>query len=180
MYQSYGDRIGIMYNTENRDPQPYPNLIFDSMGACARCNPGERGRGPMRQLAVLYEMLLGRGTYQDVQLLSPQMVEAITAPHRVGMYDATRGDTAMWALGFILDGRLYTPAAETTELVFGRHCSPRTFGHGGYRSSLSFADPEHQLVVAVVSNGTPDGETAYQRSQGVATAIYEDLGLDRG
>lgn len=179
VYGAYGSRIGVMHNTQDGTPTPYPNAVFDSLDACVRCNPGERGRGPMHQLGAFYEMLLGCGTYRDRPVLLPQTVEALTAPQRVGLPDRTRGDTAMWALGFVLDERAGRHTGSTGNLVFGQHCSPRTFGHGGYRSSLSFADPEHHLVVAVVFNGTPDGEAAYQRSQGVATAIYKDLNLDR-
>ena len=71
-----------------------------------------------------------------------------------------------WGLGFIIDS-----------MIYGRHCSPRAFGHGGARSSAGFVDPEHGLVVACVTNGMPDTRRHYQRFSRIATAIYVDLGL---
>ena len=86
----------------------------------------------------------------------------------------------MWALGIVLDARRpFRPEGSGDQLTFGQHCSSRAFVHGGYRSSLCFADPEHQLVRAAVFNGTPNVDQAYQCSQGLATALYEDLNLVR-
>ena len=42
--------------------------------------------------------------------------------------------------------------AETVPYGFGRFCSEGTFGHGGAQSSIGFADPKHDLVVAWVAN----------------------------
>ena len=61
--------------------------------------PGGGGRGPMRQLARLYEALLARGELDGHRVLSPQTVEAITARHRVGLYDETYHVPCDWGLG---------------------------------------------------------------------------------
>ena len=163
-WRTYGDRIGLMHNTETATPRPLKRL--DTEAVAARSVPGGGGRGPIRELGIFYEMLAGRGTRGGVRLLSPQAVEALTARHRVGMMDRTFGIVIDWGLGFMIDA-----------MMFGRHCSPRTFGHGGAQSSVGFCDPEHGLVVAAVTNGMPGRARHYPRFEAIANAIYEDLGL---
>ena len=164
MHASYGDRIGVMHNTEGDEPVPLPAV--DSAEACERSVPGAGGRGPMRQLARLYEMFRSDGELDGVRLLSPQTVAAMTARHRVGMTDETFGIPIDWGLGLIVNG-----------FLFGRHASPRAYGHGGARSSVAFCDPEHGLVVAFVVNGMPKPQDHYRRQSAMTSAIYEDLGL---
>lgn len=165
-YRAYGDRIGVMHAVE-KDGVLRPRPFIDSEAACAQCVPGGGGRGPMRELGRFYEMLLARGAWNGLRILSPQTVEALTARHRVRMFDETfRVDALDWGLGCMID-----------YVQYGRHCSPRAFGHGGARSSVGFADPEHGLAVAVVTNGMPDPERHYRRFEAIVSAIYEDLGL---
>jgi len=87
-YRAYGQRIGFMHETTNvaAPRSPHPN---DTEAGAAACRPGSNGRGPARELGYFYEMLLGRGQRNGTRVLTPQSVEAITAPHRVGMYDLT-------------------------------------------------------------------------------------------
>ena len=163
-YREYGDRIGVMHNTSEGPAKPVTGI--DTERGCARCSPGGGGRGPMRELARLYEALLNNGQRGEARILSPQTVQAITARHRTGMFDETFQTHVDWGLGFNIDGILY-----------GRHSSSRTFGHGGAQSSVGFADPEHDLVVACVTNGMAEARLHYQRFSRTASAIYLDLGL---
>jgi CubicO group peptidase (beta-lactamase class C family) len=163
-YRAYGSRIGLMHNTATGTPRPLKRL--DSEEVAARCVPGANGRGPIRELGFLYEMLCGRGARAGVRLLSPQAVEALSARHRTGMLDQSFGIVIDWGLGFIIDA-----------VIYGRHASRRTFGHGGAQSSVGFCDPEHALVVACVTNGMPGRARHYPRFEAIASAIYEDLGL---
>lgn len=157
-------------------------------------NPGANGVGPVAQLARLYRMLLGRGSLDGRRVLLPQTVEALTAPHRVGMYDHTFKAPLDWGLGLIVNSEHYFAAAETTEAGaedgsvsaegearmpygYGRLASRRTFGHSGRRTSTAFADPEHDLVVALAVNGSPGEEEHRARTQALTEAIYRDLGL---
>jgi CubicO group peptidase (beta-lactamase class C family) len=162
-YRAYGDRIGVMHNTE-QEPRPAPGIDLEE--TTARCLPGGNGRGPMRELGRLYEMLLGEGALDGTRLLSPPAVSAMTARHRVGMHDETFEAVMDWGLGLAVD-----------TYVMGRHCSRRTFGHGGARSSIAFCDPEHGVVLAVVCNGMCAVERHYDRLEAVSSALYVDLGL---
>jgi CubicO group peptidase (beta-lactamase class C family) len=160
----YGARVGTMHSTASGKQIPLD--MFDTPDALARCVPGGGGRGPLRQLGRLYEALLARGELDGRRVLLPQTVEAITAHHRVGLYDETFHAQCDWGLGFAVDA-----------YPMGRHASPRAFGHGGALSAISFADPEHGLVAVVQTNGMCGNDDHYLRLDAVTTALYEDLGL---
>ena len=161
-WDAYGDRIGDMH-TMARTP-PIAVAHTDMPDGTPRSVPSHGGRGPMNQLARLYEMLLADGECNGTRLLSPQAVAAMTARHRVGMFDETFGFHVDWGLGLIIDSFHY-----------GRHCSPRTYGHGGAASSVGFADPEYGLAVGLVFNGMSAQHR--QRMEAVVSAIYVDLGF---
>lgn len=142
-------------------------------------SPGGNGYGPMRGLGRFYEALLAGGRPPSAgaaaRILSPQAVEAITARHRVGMYDHTFQHVMDWGLGFICDSKQY--GADTVPYAYGRLCSRRTWGHSGYRSSTGFADARHRLVVAWAVNGLPEATVHETRVRDVMDALYLDLEL---
>ncbi len=171
-HAAYGDRLGKMYNTDGGVRMA---RRWDREAHVVGCSPGGNGYGPIRELGLFYEMLLGRGRRGDVRILSPQTVEALTTPHRVGMYDLTFKHKLDWGLGFIINSSHYD--ADLPPYGYGRHASRRTFGHSGFQSSTGFADPEHGLVVAAVTNGNPGEPRHTERFRDVTEAIYQDLGL---
>jgi CubicO group peptidase (beta-lactamase class C family) len=168
-YRAYGDRIGFMHDTS--DAQPKANFPADTEAGCAVCRPGSNGRGPIRELELFYEMILGRGR----QILSPRTIQILTTRQRIGMYDHTFKHVMDWGLGFIADNNVY--GADTVPYPFGPYCSPRTVGHGGYQSSVGFADPEYGVAAAIVFNGCPGEARHGQRIRQIGAALYEDLGL---
>ena len=93
-------------------------------------------------------------------------MEAITARHRVGLYDETFHAQCDWGLGFAVDA-----------FAMGRHASPRAFGHGGALSAISFADPEHGLVAVAADQRHVRQRRPLPPARRVTTALYEDLGL---
>ena len=163
-FRAYGDRIGVLHLTRPGRTLAFPRV--DTEEGCTQSIPGGAGRGPMNQFGRFYEAMLGKGARSDVRLVATTTAEAMVARHRVGMHDETFGIVIDWGLGFILDS-----------INYGRHCSPRTFGHGGGQSSVAFADPEHGLVVAVVMNGLPGPQLHYKRLDEITSKLYQDLGL---
>jgi len=179
-YSGYGDRIGLIYQTEGGKSEPHAGL--NALAATVNPRPAANGRGPIRELGRFYQALLAglksvvsEADHAGEVGLTSQTIEAMVARHRTGLRDLTFQLTLDWALGFI-------PNTQNDDMQrfgygFGPHASPRAFGHGGNQSSLGMADPEHDLVVAVVFNGLP-GETAHAaRMRSLMTAIYEDLSL---
>nr|HRC86758.1 serine hydrolase domain-containing protein [Thermoanaerobaculia bacterium] len=170
-YRAYADRIAATWDTTSSPPSRFG---WDSELHTVRPSPAGGGRGPMRQLARFYRMLAGGGRLGETRLLSPQTVEALTARHRVGLFDHTFRHVMDWGLGFIPDSKQY---GEAVPYAYGGHCSARTVGHSGYRSSTAFMDREHGLVVALAFNGLPDDATHARRIRQVLEALYQDLGL---
>jgi CubicO group peptidase (beta-lactamase class C family) len=164
-YRRYGERIVHTFATpEGADAVQL--ALVDSEEGCTRCVPGGNGRGPARQAARLYEMLVLHGQIEGTRVLAPQTVEALTARHRVGMKDETFGVPIDWGLGLIIDSPMQ-----------GRHASPRSYGHGGGQSSIMFADPEVGLVAVVLTNGWPGLRRHFEEFDCLCSAIYEELGL---
>jgi CubicO group peptidase (beta-lactamase class C family) len=118
-------------------------------------------------------MLLGKGQRGGVRILSPQTTEAIAARHRTGLFDHVFKHVMDWGLGVIVNSNLY--GAESVPYGFGRHSSPRAFGHSGNQVSCAFADPEHGLAVAWGCNGQPGEPAHQQRARAINEAIYEDV-----
>ena len=167
----YGDRVAKLYNTEGgerRDPgwTRWSEELYW---------PGGSAIGPIRELGYFYEMLLQGGRRRGESILSTETVREFTTRRRCGMADSTFGYVLDWGLGFMLDSKEH--GQQDYAYSFGEHAASLTFGHGGYQSSMGFADPTHGLAVAWALNGMP-GERAHRpRNFEINTAIYEDLGL---
>jgi CubicO group peptidase (beta-lactamase class C family) len=175
----YGDRIGELVNTERR-VEGTPSLAphpFSTPAGSAACAPGGSCHGPMSQLANFYGMLLNRGEWNGKRVLRHGSVELMTSRIRVGMFDETFKHVLDWGLGIIPNNRRYGLA--TAAYGYGRHAGEATVGHSGSQSSVAFIDAEHQLIVAIVLNGTC-GEARHQkRIRPLLEALYEDLGIKR-
>jgi len=88
-------------------------------------------------LAILYQMLLNRGTYGGDQYFKPETVD---------MYTAKQSDVSRRGLGF-----------DRWDPIADRHypsklASPRTYGHTGYTGIGVWVDPTYNLVYIFLSN----------------------------
>ena len=169
-YDVYGDRIAPTFQSELGEESANP--VWSTSAGAAICRPGGSGRGPIRELGTFYEHLLAiiAGKSGVVTL---DTLRTLTTRSRINMFDRTFNHTVDWAPGFMVDSKHH--GEETVPYGFGRYCGRSTFGHAGAQSSTGFADPENELVVAVVFNGMP-GEAAHQpRLRAICNAIYEDL-----
>ncbi|MCZ6726354.1 MAG: serine hydrolase [Acidobacteria bacterium] len=170
-FLSYGGRIAPVYETAN-DPAEYD---WTDEAHLTEASPGANAVGPIAQLGLFYAALLSGGATGSERILRPQTVEALTARHRVGLWDHTLRHHLDWGLGFIVNSAYH--AEETSPYGYGRHASLRAFGHSGYRSTVGFADPELDLVICLAVNGTPSDDAHRERFNALTGAIYEDLGL---
>lgn len=181
---AYGDRLGVMVNTERLVADGRPLLTphaWSTPAGITACAPGGNGHGPMRELAKFYEMLLGGGERDGARVLSAESVRQMTARQRVGLFDETFKHNLDWGLGMIPNNARYgvdtVSDDDTVPYGYGRFASDEAVGHSGSQSSAAFCDPRHGLAVAVVLNGTC-GERKHQpRMRAVIEAVYEDLGL---
>jgi CubicO group peptidase (beta-lactamase class C family) len=174
-YREYGDRIAILPDMEKNERPPHR---YSSERGATDGIPGAGGYGPMRELAMFYEMLLGGGQRHGVRVLETETVRQMIARGRVGMFDETFKHVIDWGLGTIIDSKRYGAAA--VPYGYGPHASDQAFGHSGSQSSVGFADPAHQLAVGCYLNGTPGEEKHQTRIRPLLAALYEDLGLAAG
>lgn len=166
------DRISPIYDTAKG--QLNISVDHEKKRVCA-CMPYSNGRGPIRELGRLYEMLLNGGELDGARILKQESIDYFTSPHRPDTFDQTFQYPMVWGLGFIIDSRHHGNVS--WPYGYGRHSSSKTFGHGGRQTVASFADPEHGLVVQACFNGTPGEGRHHRRARDIASAIYEDLGL---
>lgn len=171
-FAAYGQRMGVLMSFEKAEPARHR---YSQPAGATACVPGGNGHGPMHDLGRFYQMLLGDGELQGKRILSRHSVRQMTSRQRVGLFDETFRHVMDWGLGLIIDSNRY--GAETVTYGYGRFSSPRTFGHGGSQSSVGFADPDRQLVVALVFNGMPGDRKHDARLRTVLAALYTDLGL---
>jgi CubicO group peptidase (beta-lactamase class C family) len=157
---SLGDRLAMV-------TPDFPGNHLDGMIVS---RPGANARGPVRELAAIYQSL----SDHDGRLLPPELSRQMVSRQREGMFDETFKQTVDWGWGLKLDSKRY---GKLETYGYGPHASDATFGHSGNQCGCAFADPEHELVVAWVVNGMP-GEPKHQaRQNDINAALYEDLGL---
>ena len=173
-YKEYGERLALMHDTAAVKREPA--FLQDAAGM-AQCRPGSSTRGPIRELGLFYEMLLNGGTSNGHHFVAPETIKLFTSRHRVDLFDETFLHKIDFGYGFIINSNRY--GANTVPYGYGIHSSDSAFGHSGAQSSCAFADPEHRLVVAWVTNGTPGERPHQKRQREINNAIYEHLGLVR-
>jgi CubicO group peptidase (beta-lactamase class C family) len=171
LHRRYGDRIGRTW--EVRGPTQIPTDAH-LPPHCTSPSPGSSFRSPIGELRTFYEMLLAGGvTASGERLLQPSSVELMTQRHREGIYDETFRHTLDFGLGVIVNSRRY--GAETVPYGYGPHASDETFGHGGARSCIAFADPQQQLAVCIAANGLLPEPKHQTRMRRLLDAVYDDL-----
>ena len=168
----YRDRIAPLFDTEGPEVE---ETKWAEQAWVTPCSPGANARGPARELGKFYEAMIEKSSQPDGQVLLPQTIEALTATHRVGRFDKTFQAVIDWGLGFVKNSPQV--GEQTRTYSFGHHVSSRAFGHSGYRSSIGFADPEFDLALALIVNGTAAEEDYLAYVRTVVDSIYEDLGL---
>ncbi|MBV8389702.1 MAG: serine hydrolase [Mucilaginibacter sp.] len=93
--------------------------------------------GTANDLAILYQMLLNRGTYGGDEYFKPETVD---------LYTAKQSDVSRRGLGF-----------DRWDPIADRHypsklASPKTFGHTGFTGICVWVDPTYNLVYIFLSN----------------------------
>ena len=171
-YAEYEPKLGRIYVAGAGELKMNHSHLRESVTSPA---PGSSCRGPIRELARFYEVLLCEGTWNGQTLLSAKSVRQMTSRHRLAKFDQTFQHTVDFGLGLIINSNQY--GANTIPYGFGRRASPESFGHGGSQSCIGFADPEQRLAVAAVANGYPGEVPHNRRFRELLTALYDDLGL---
>lgn len=88
-------------------------------------------------LAILYQMILNKGTYGGESYFKPATVE---------MFTAKQSDISRRGLGF----DRWDP--DSKQGYPSKLASPQTFGHTGYTGTCIWVDPKHELIYIFLSN----------------------------
>jgi CubicO group peptidase (beta-lactamase class C family) len=88
-------------------------------------------------VAILYQMMLNRGTYGGVQYIKPETVDLFTAK---------QSNVSRRGLGF----DRWDPIA--INKYPSQLASPQTYGHTGYTGTCVWVDPQYGLVYIFLSN----------------------------
>ncbi|MCX2583144.1 serine hydrolase domain-containing protein [Pedobacter sp. MR22-3] len=88
-------------------------------------------------LAIMYQMLLNRGTYGGTEYFKPQTVD---------MFTAKQSNVSRRGLGF----DRWDP--DSTKHYPSNLASPQTYGHTGYTGTCVWVDPSRGLVYIFLSN----------------------------
>jgi len=98
------------------------------------------------EVCRFFEMLLRGGTWEGVQVLSPEAVREAVRPMPSLGWDKALKLPMRYSAGCMLGSRAVS--------VFGIQ-TPRAFGHVGYTHVVGWADPERDLSVAFLNSGKP-------------------------
>ncbi|NBV96096.1 MAG: class A beta-lactamase-related serine hydrolase [Verrucomicrobia bacterium] len=137
--------------------------------------PGGGLCGPAADLALLYQTLLcdGISPVTGKTVLDSPSLETMTRRWREGEVDMTFGHIVDFGLGIILDGNRY--GSSTVPYGFGTASSDQSYGHGGARSSIAFADPENHLALAVCLIGLVPENVHQPRMRVLLDQLRSDL-----
>jgi len=98
------------------------------------------------ELCAFYQCLLNEGSLDGVRVFAPRTVRHATAEVSYLEIDLTLGFPIRYGLGFMLGGEMVS--------LFGSD-NPHAFGHLGFTNAFSWADPDRELAVAILTNGKP-------------------------
>jgi CubicO group peptidase (beta-lactamase class C family) len=123
--------------------------------------PALNGHFDAVSLGAMYAMLAGGGQLGGARILSEQTVRTVSQIQN-SQRDRVLVMTMQWRLGY-------------HKLLMAHKLLPRAYGHFGFGGSGGWADPEHDLALAMVCNrgsGTPVGDVRIVRlSQAAARAV---------
>jgi CubicO group peptidase (beta-lactamase class C family) len=98
------------------------------------------------ELSRFYQLLLGGGTLDGLEIFEPRTIRRATQEHSYLEFDLTLVLPLRYAMGFMLGGQyvsLYGPG------------TPNAFGHLGFTNIISWADPDRQVAGALMTSGKP-------------------------
>jgi CubicO group peptidase (beta-lactamase class C family) len=98
-------------------------------------------------VAVFYQCIMDGGSFEGTRVFEQETVErALDAPHDELVVDRMLGLPIRYGSGFMLGSGSISPYGWDR---------PRAFGHVGMSNLFTWADPDRELVVAILTTGKP-------------------------
>ena len=98
------------------------------------------------ELSRFYQLLLNGGDLDGVQIFEPRTIRRATLEQSYLEIDFTLGFPFRYGMGFMLGGNWVS--------LYGAD-TPHAFGHLGFTNIVSWADPERQIAVTIMTSGKP-------------------------
>lgn len=150
--------FGILGALDALAPRGITSFDFGAPATLQKTIPAANGLFTARSLARLYAALAAGGSLDGHRLLSARTLARATQEQKRTRSLAVIPWDMRWRLGY---------HGVITTAGYPR----RAFGHFGFGGSGAFADPEHDLSVALITNagmGTPFGDLRILRIGGAA------------
>lgn len=168
-FDRYEPRLGV--NVFQQQSERVPLLMERTRAWAVEEQLGYGAKGSGRALGRLYEHLLDVWHGRTANgVVTTETLRAMTSSQRPDGFDVVLQRDCSFGLGFMVRLR---------DHLFGHRVSGSAFGHSGNAGvSCAFADPTHELVVALIYNGMVDAQTSILlRRQAVSNDLYRTLGL---
>ncbi|MFE8944806.1 serine hydrolase domain-containing protein [Streptomyces sp. NPDC007856] len=136
----------------------------------AACIPGIGGMGPMRDLAKLYEALLGCGDVPD-RAVWARVSDILRQQHPI---PEPSEDWDNWASGWSINSMTWSRGFVTDRDMYCPQASRQVFGQPGERTVMALADPAIGLVLTFSFNSYVSSAVAGFRLNLLCQAVYED------
>lgn len=182
VFESLGSVFSVMHDTTRQPGQASAArpIGWHLKPYATQPRPGANTYATARDMARLYESLLNHGVggsakQQGRHILKPDTVATITSRQRQDKFDSTFRHVIDFGYGFLINSWHHGPT--TVPYGYGVKASHGTFGHSGSQSTVAFADPATQLVVAISCNGMPGEPRHQKRLRTWLSAIEADLEL---
>lgn len=98
------------------------------------------------ELSRFYQLLLNGGTLDGVTVFNPRTIRHATQEQSYLEFDLTLVAPIRYGMGFMLGGTYLSMYGPDT---------PNAFGHLGFTNVFSWADPDRQTAVALMTSGKP-------------------------
>jgi CubicO group peptidase (beta-lactamase class C family) len=109
-----------------------------------------------------YQLLLGGGELDGVRIFPARTVRRAVAEQSYLELDLTLGLPVRYGMGFMLGGHYFS--------LYG-HATPHAYGHLGFTNVVTYADPDRDLAVALMTSGKPFIHAGIRRWLGLMRTI---------
>lgn len=118
-------------------------------------------------MARFYACLAAGGAFEGSRILAESTIETATSLQTEVAADPTLGVPRRYALGFVLGGTVPDDKGTTAPAD--------AFGHGGFGSSIGWADPGLDLAFSYVTNGLRDTYEQVVRAATMADTVRSSV-----
>lgn len=149
--------------------------FFDRKTVRTAVIPAGTVHATARDIARFYQLLLNDGELEGARVFDPKTVAAARRPaeaHAVSESDRIIGHPVRWGHGFQLG---WGGQRIATARPFGTTASREVFGHNGSNYCNAWADPEHEIVFAYVTNLIPRRDVALRHQTELSDLVRRAL-----